>query len=131
MTQSDADLIRETIAALNRNDLDAVFENVYPDAEIDLSRAIGLDQGVYSVEGFRRVTAEFNDSWASVEYGLDEFIDAGGQTVTPFTTTLRGRDGIEVEAKGAWLWTIRDGKMAGLCLYQETEDALAAARGKP
>ena len=51
--------------------------------------------------------------------------------MTPFTNTLRGRDGIEVEAKGAWLWTIRDGTMAGLCLYQETEEALAAARGKP
>ena len=35
-----------------------------PDAEIDLSRAIGLDQGIYSVEGFRRLTEEFNDSWA-------------------------------------------------------------------
>jgi ketosteroid isomerase-like protein len=45
----------------------------------------------------------------------------------PFTNRLRGRDGIEVQARGAWLCTIRDGLVARICLYQEVQAARAAA----
>jgi hypothetical protein len=41
---------------------------------------------------------------------------------------MRGRDGIEVQARSAWLITIRDGEQAALTLYQTTEEALEAAR---
>jgi ketosteroid isomerase-like protein len=47
--------------------------------------------------------------------------------VTPFTNYLRGRDGIEVQARAAFVWTIRDGAVAHLCFYQERHEALEAA----
>jgi ketosteroid isomerase-like protein len=47
--------------------------------------------------------------------------------VTPFTNHLRGRDGIEVAARGILVWTIRDGAIVRVCLYQEREEALQAA----
>ena len=56
-----------------------------------------------------------------------EYIDAGEHVVMPFTNRLRGRDGIEVQARGAWLCTIRDGLVARICLYQEVQAARAAA----
>jgi ketosteroid isomerase-like protein len=46
--------------------------------------------------------------------------------VTPFTNHLRGRDGIEVQARAVFLWTIRDGAIARMCLYQERREALEA-----
>ena len=45
----------------------------------------------------------------------------------PFTNVARGRDGIEVQARGVWVWTIRDGACARVTLYQEREEALEAA----
>jgi hypothetical protein len=45
----------------------------------------------------------------------------------PFTNVARGRDGIEVQARGVWVWTIRDGSIVRACLYQELQDALEAA----
>ena len=42
-------------------------------------------------------------------------------------THMRGRDGIEVEARSAWLITIRDGRQTSLTLYQTKQDALQAA----
>jgi hypothetical protein len=40
---------------------------------------------------------------------------------------LRGRDGIEVEARSAWLVTFQDGDQISLKLYQTMRDALEAA----
>ena len=44
---------------------------------------------------------------------------------------VRGRDGIEAQARSAWLVTFRDGKQTSLTLYQTRDDALAAARSRP
>jgi hypothetical protein len=38
-----------------------------------------------------------------------------------------GRNGVEVEARVTWTWTIRDGVVVRLCLYQERHEALEAA----
>jgi ketosteroid isomerase-like protein len=40
---------------------------------------------------------------------------------------MRGRDGIEVQARSAWLVTIRGGEQLSLTLYQTKQDALEAA----
>jgi hypothetical protein len=39
----------------------------------------------------------------------------------------RGRDGIEVRARSAWLITIYDGEQTSLTLYQTKQEALEAA----
>lgn len=40
---------------------------------------------------------------------------------------MRGRDGIEVEARSAWLITIRNGEQTSLTLFQTKREALEAA----
>ena len=71
--------------------------------------------------------AEFAALWESFRLEIHEFIDAGDQVVTPFTNHLRGREGIELEGRGAWVWTIRDALIVQVCLYQERREALEAA----
>ena len=127
MSEEKVEIVRTALAALNRGDLDAAFKDAAPDAEVDLTRAVGLDSGVYDLDEFRRLSEEFAKSWDSVRYEVDEYIDAGEHVVTPFTNHLLGRDGIAVQARGTWLWTIRDGVVARLCLYQVRQDALEAA----
>ena len=39
---------------------------------------------------------------------------------------MRGRDGIKVQARSAWLITIQDGKQTSLTLYQTKQEALEA-----
>jgi ketosteroid isomerase-like protein len=127
MSQENVEMARRSIEAFNRGDVDAAFEDFAPDFELDLSRAIGIDRGIYNVAQFRRLTEQFAESWESVRYEADELIDAGEHVVMPFTNRLRGRDGIEVQARGIWLCTIRDGLVARICLYQELQEALEAA----
>jgi hypothetical protein len=40
----------------------------------------------------------------------EEFIEAGGQLVTPITVYNRGRDGIEVRTRVAWVWAFVTGE---------------------
>ncbi len=57
---------------------------------MDLSRAVGLDRGVYCLDQFRRLAEEFAKSWESVRYEADEFIEAGDYVVMPFTNRAPG-----------------------------------------
>ena len=127
MSEENVEIVRTALAALNRGDLDAAFKDAAPDAEVDLTRAVGLDSGVYDLDEFRRLSEEFAKSWDSVRWEADEYLDAGEHVVMPFTNHLLGRDGIDVQARGTWLWTIRDGVVVRLCLYQVRQDALEAA----
>jgi ketosteroid isomerase-like protein len=126
MSQENVLVVRDALEALNRGDMEAAFKNAAPGFTFDLSRAVGTDRGVYDLDQMRRLTEEFGGTWNSVTYGADEFIEAGEHVVTPFTNKLVGRDGIEVQARGAWVWTIRDGAIVRICLYQERGEALEA-----
>ena len=120
-------MVRAAIDAYNRGDVDAAFKDVIPDFEYDQTRAVGIDRGVFNLEQFRSLLTTFANSWESFTIGADELIDAGDDVVMPFTNVARGRDGIEVQARGVWVWTIRDGSIVRACLYQERHQALEAA----
>ena len=126
MSQENVQLVRAAMDAINTADVDAVLEMAGPGFEYDVSRAVGPFSGVYSLDELPRVWKEFFGAWESSRYEADEFIETGDHVVTPFTNHLRGRDGIEVQARAAFVWSIRDGAIAHLCLYQERPEALEA-----
>jgi ketosteroid isomerase-like protein len=127
VSQENIQLIRAAFDAVNANDVDAVVEMAAPGFEYDLSRAVGPISGVYSLDELARVWEEFAGAWESVRYEVDEFIESGEHVVAPFTNYLRGRDGIEVRARAAFVWTIHEGAIARMCFYQERLEALEAA----
>ncbi len=127
MSQQNVEIVRAAIDAHNRGDVDATFKDAAPDFEFDQTRALGVDQGVFNLEEFQGLLTAWTDIWESFTIGADELIDAGEQVVMPFTNVARGRDGIEVEARGFWVWTVREGLIVRVCLYQERQEALEAA----
>jgi ketosteroid isomerase-like protein len=71
--------------------------------------------------------AEFAEDLDSVQIESHEFIEAGEQVVVPWTMHAVGRDGIKVQARVTWAWTVRDGAIERICMYQERHEALEAA----
>jgi ketosteroid isomerase-like protein len=128
--QDDVERFRRSLDAHNRGDLDEMFESWAPDAVLDWSNSRGFDAGVYRGvgeirafmerfrESFDEVRIELIDQPAEVEPGL---------LVTENIGYMRGRDGIEVQARSAWLITMRDGQTTSLTLYQTKQEALEAA----
>ncbi len=124
--QQNVEIVKAAINALNSQDWDALFQDVAPGAEVDMSRAAGPISGVFKIHQFRQTLEQFAENWQSLRGEPHEFIEAGDLVVMPWTLYGKGREGIEVTASPTWVWTIRDGAIQGLVMYQEREDALEA-----
>ena len=69
---------------------------------------------------------EFRETWESVRQEPHEFIEAGDLVVVPSTMHVKGRGGIEVVVRAAVVWTIRNGAIERMVMYQSKEEALEA-----
>ena len=126
MSQENVEVVKAAYDAFNREDLDAVFKDAAPGAETDFSRALGPWRGVFGLDQIRRVMEEFRETWESARLQPHEFIEAGDLVVVPSTQHLKGRGGIEVSASATSVWTIRNGAIERVTMYQERQDALEA-----
>jgi ketosteroid isomerase-like protein len=127
MSHGNAEIVEAAIDAYNRGDWDAVLQDTAPGFEFDLSRSENPDlHGVFTFDQMRRFFAEFAESWESVRIEPHDFIEASEYVVVPWTMHARGRDGIDVQTRVTWVWTIRDGAIVRASMYQERQDALEA-----
>jgi ketosteroid isomerase-like protein len=123
-------LVRRFHEGWSAEDLDLVLECVHPQMEFDWSESMAPFKGIYRAhDGMRRYWDDLREAFDWFRPEIEEVIDCGdGRLVTP--TTVRGRaraSGIELEARGAVLWVVRDGKILRGKLFQTTEQALEAA----
>ena len=124
MSQENVEIVKAWYDAFNREDWDAMIKDEAPGFELDLSRAVGPWRGVFGLDQIRRLTEEFRETWESDWLEPHEFIEAGDLVVVPGTLHVKGRGGIEVAARGAFVWTIRNGAIERMVMYQSRQDAL-------
>jgi ketosteroid isomerase-like protein len=118
------EIVKANIDAYNREDWDAFFKDFAPGSELDFSRAIGPWRGVFGLDQIRRVMGEYLETWESAWLEPHEFIEAGDLVVVSSTQHLKGRGGIELVVRGAFVLTIRNGAIERFTMYQERQDAL-------
>jgi ketosteroid isomerase-like protein len=129
MSQENVENMRRATDAYNRRDLDGTLEKWASDAVLDWSNSLGFDAGVYrghdEIRAFwQRLLAAFDE----VRLEIVEPVEIGDDLlVVENVAYLRGRDGIEVQARSAWLITYRDGEATSFTLYQTKQEALEAA----
>ena len=126
MSQKNVEIARAAVDALNRGDWNAAVKDAAPDFELDLSRGMGPDAGVYEGGRAREWWDRFTESWESISFEPREFIPVDEHVVIPLTMRARGRDGIEVTSRPAWVLTFGNGVLARCGMYQERADALEA-----
>jgi ketosteroid isomerase-like protein len=129
MSQENVEIVRRATDAFNRRDLDGILENWAPDAVLDWSNSRGFDAGVFRGHGeIRAFMQRFLPAFDEIRFEIDDPVEVeDGVLLVENVAYLRGRDGIEVQARSAWLITIRDGEQTSLTLYQTKQDALEAA----
>ena len=126
MSEENVELVRRSIASANAGDWESVFRDGAPNWELDFSRAQGLFGGVYRGEEAQRVMIDSIDDWQSVRFEPHEFIEVGEHVVVRWTAHFVGRDGIGVQARVTWAFTIRDGMIVRVRFYQHKQEALEA-----
>ncbi len=128
MSEENVEIVRAALDAYNRGDRDAGLKDMAPDFELDMSRSIGPGlRGIYGLDQMRQFWDEFVEPFESHRIEAEEFIEAGDQVIVPATAYARGRDGIEVTTRAAAVYTIRDGAIGRMCMYQDLQEALEAA----
>ena len=124
MSQENVEIVKAAYDAYNREDWDAMFKDAAPGFVVDFSRAVGPWRGVFGPDQARQVAREIRETWESARLEPHEFIEAGDLVVVPGTQYVKGRDGIEVAARGVYVWTVRNGAIERMVMYQDKEDAL-------
>ena len=129
MSEENVEAVRRGTAAYNRRDLDGLMEDWASDAVLDWTNSRGFDANVY--QGYDQIVAFWERFFTAFEDVRAETVDLQeveeGVLVVENVAHLRGRDGIEVQARSAWLVTRRGGVTTSLTLYQSKQEALEAA----
>ena len=130
MPGKNVELVRRSTDAYSHGDLDGTLETWAPDVVLDWSNSDGLDARVYRGHGeirafMERFLAAFEE--ARIELLDDPVQIEDGLIVAENVAYLRGRDGMQVQARSAWLIRFRDGETTSLTLYQTKQEALEAA----
>jgi ketosteroid isomerase-like protein len=127
VSQETVETVRRHNDSWNRRDLAAWLDSFYPDGEIDWSRARGPLKGFYRGSGELEVFWDaFWTTFEDVQIEMHGFTEVGSDVVVPNTAHVRGRDGIEVIARSAFVFTVENGQITRLRLFQEGAEALEA-----
>jgi len=127
VSQENVEIVKRMIDAYNQRDLAGLEAFSHPDVELDWSASRGFVAGVYrGFDEFERFWRSYFDAFEEMAAEPERFIDAGESVVVPNMVHIRGRDGIEVSARSAIVFTFRSHRITRMCLYQETEQALKA-----
>ena len=128
-SDANVELVRKGIDAFNKGDFEAMLQLGNADEfEYDWSRSRGPNRGIYrGVEGLREFITDQWSTFEEVRLEAHEFIPRGEHVVVTATTHGRGRQGVTVTAKSAQLYTFENGRLVRITLYQDREEALAAA----
>ena len=137
MSQENVELWRGSIEAFlagasefnSKATLSEWAEHWDPEIELDASEFPALDiSGVHrGADAVRQWWREWYAAWDTLRFEY-ELVDAGDRVVALLDLRLRGRStGIEFPpAKGAWVFTFRNGLVVHMKLYISQAEALEA-----
>ena len=126
--QAHVEAVRQAIDAFNRADMDAMLALAGDDFEYDWSRSLAPNRGIYKgPEGFMEFINEQWNMFDDFRLEVHEYIPRGQHVVVTATVHGRGRQGIPVSANPAHVYTFENGRLVRITLYQERDEALAAA----
>jgi ketosteroid isomerase-like protein len=127
MSQENVEVVRRALDAFCERDLEQVTRYWDPEIEIDWSRSPGVEAGVYrGLEPARGFVSTFLETFDRIVIVPYDVVAYGDHVVVPHRVRLSGRDGITVEARGVLVHTLRDGRVIGLTMYRERDEALKA-----
>jgi ketosteroid isomerase-like protein len=128
-----AELIEAFYDAGARGDIDAGWEMVAPDVVFDWSRSRGPQKGVYrGRKEARRFLDTIEDAWSDIAWFTEELISCDRGVIRVGGLRAKGRSsGVEIEATGAQLIEVEEGRISRITLYQSKEEALGAVGFDP
>jgi ketosteroid isomerase-like protein len=129
MSEENVELIRATVEAFNRNDLDAVVETMHPEVvwhTLDVLPDMGTFRGH---EGIRSFWQMWNDTFRGFQLHLEACVPLGeDQVIATFQVSGEGAgSGARVESPTFFhVLEIRDGQIVHARMFTTKEEAFEA-----
>jgi ketosteroid isomerase-like protein len=130
MSQRDVDAVLEQFAAVNDRDFSVAMDYYAEDVVLVVASNAFLNTGTF--EGREAVGEWFGDWFRNFDSGyrfeINQVRDLGEVVFLDASHHGRGRSsGAEVDGRNGYLYTVRDGKIARVELFESPADALDAA----
>jgi ketosteroid isomerase-like protein len=132
MSEENVEVVRGIYDAVARRDDVTPYEVYAEDIVWDLSnsrRALLLTQPVYQGhEGVRQFWREGLSVFGEVDFEVEDLIEAGDQVLAVIHEREVGRaSGVPVETTHLAVWTLADGKVIQMQVFDDRQQALEAA----
>jgi ketosteroid isomerase-like protein len=129
MWEKNVEIVRRGYWAWNRGDLDWQLDHITPDFEFRTAQLFPDTEAVYRGRGgFRQFWNTLREPWETFHIEVERIETIGDDRVlTLFRFHGRGRDGVEVEAEYANLFTLEGGMVSRLAGFADWQQALEAA----
>jgi ketosteroid isomerase-like protein len=129
MSRANVEIVRRSIDAYSRGDLEGVLDHLAPEFEMHTSGRFADTEPVYrGRQGWVDFWNTFQAAWENITISIERIEDLDDRVLTLGTFHGRGRgSGVEVDAETAWLHTIKNGLVVDHRSFGTSKEALGAA----
>ncbi len=121
--EANVDLVRRMLDDYLRGDYEAALPAFAPDVEVVTSLERFHGPAGVVVEAKR-----WEEIWSDYRFEVEDIIDSGDKVVLLYFQVGKAKgSGVEVEERAAWVYTLREGKIALVEMFQDRATALRAA----
>jgi ketosteroid isomerase-like protein len=128
MSRENVEVVRASLEAWNRDDLEGVLEYMSPEWEWHPARLFPGTDAVYrGKEGFTRFWNTFREPWESIRIEVERIEDLGDRVLVLIMFYGKGKlSGVDAATEYANLLTFRDGLVSYQVGYSDWKSALEA-----
>ena len=130
MSEKNIEILRRAVEAFNERGIGgAVTDELFSDdVEFHEPPEQPAPRTAHGREEVRQLFGEFDAAWAEHKSEPEEFRALDDERVLVLSVErFKGRDGMAVDAPGAAIFTVRDGKIAEWHAFWDRQSALEAA----
>lgn len=100
-------------------------EVFHRDVELDFSARVFNPKVYRGFAGLREFRAEAHEIWDEVTVAVEELVEDGDQILVRARVRSRGRgSGVEIDTRGSWVWTVRDGRLRHYRLLPDDQSGM-------
>lgn len=129
MADENIEIVRRAFEAIGNRDIDALLRLYEPNAAFHPLTGTQVETGGYrGHEGIRAYFEEVDTVWDQMLPHADDLGSHGDLVVVVGGCVVRGREsGAETDRAMAWVFRVRDGRIASHQAFSNAEEALSAA----
>jgi ketosteroid isomerase-like protein len=123
-------LVRRAYQAFAERDLDRLRELSLPEIEISTVTGLiaGREEPYRGFDGLARYLDDVRSMWDEIELIPQKFSELERGQLLVFGRVRARRGSSLIDAPNAWLWTLRDGKIASAQVFSDPQEAAAMRR---